>query len=58
MTYHNVYTNSYSAIDLSLSSRDIHVDFNWSVNEYLNGSDHYPIHLDYVVNMPTECHPK
>ena len=58
MTYHNVHTNSYSAIDLSISSRSIHIDFNWSVNEYLNGSDHYPIHLEYAVNTPTECHPK
>ena len=58
MTYHNVHRNSYSAIDLSISSRSIHVDFNWSVNEYLNGSDHYPIHLEYAVNTPTECHPK
>ena len=58
MTYHNIYANTYSAIDLSISSSSIFLDFNWSVNAYLNGSDHYPIHLKSVSNAPTECHPK
>ena len=34
------------------------LDFSWTVNEYLNGSDHYPIHLKYVRNISTECPPK
>ena len=58
MTYHNIYTNTYSAIDLSIVSPSILIDFNWSVNEDLNGSDHYPIHLKNIVNSPSECQPK
>ena len=54
MTYHNIHTNIMSAIDLSISSSDIYIDFTWSVNEYLNGSDHFPIHLTYARNTPTE----
>ena len=40
MTFHNVYTNDFSAIDLSMSSAAIHLDFNWEIDEYLHGSDH------------------
>ena len=54
MTYHNLHFNSYSAIDLSICSSDRALDFNWSVNEYLNGSDHFPIHLMFARNVPTE----
>ena len=34
------------------------MDFEWSVNEDLNGSDHYPIHFKNLINFPTECQPK
>ena len=54
MTCHNLYFNSYSAIDLSISSSDIALDFTWSVNEYLNSSDCFPIHLKFARNVPTE----
>ena len=54
MTYHNLYFNSYSAVDLSICSSDIALDFNWSVN----GSDHFPIHLKFARNVPTETPPK
>ena len=53
MTFHNIYNNSFSAIDLSISSPTIHLDFNWSVDEYLHGSDHYPVHLKYSRNIPS-----
>ena len=58
MTFHNIHTNYFSALDLSISSSSIHLDFNWTVNSDLNGSDHFPIHLDYVINSPTESPPK
>ena len=58
MTFHNIHCNQLSAIDLSLCSPSIHVNFLWSVNEYLNGSDHFPIHLKLAENTPTECPPK
>ena len=34
------------------------VDYTWSVNEHLCGSDHYPIHLRYVQNTPSNSTPK
>ena len=43
---------------MSICSSDIALDFNWSVNEYLNGSDHFPIHLKFARNVPTETPPK
>ena len=46
--------NSYSAIDLSICSSGIAIDFNWSVSEYLNGSDHFLIYLKFARNIPTE----
>ena len=58
MTFHNVYNNQFSALDLSISSSSIHLDFHWSVNVYLNGSDHFPIHLRYAQNVPSESPPK
>ena len=58
MTYHNIHNNTTSAIDLSICSSSILLDFIWSVNEYLCGSDHFPIHLKYIKNTPTECPPK
>ena len=58
MTFHNLCFNSYSAIDLSICSSDVALDFNWSGSEYLNGSDHFPIHLKFARNVPTEMPPK
>ena len=57
-TYHNIYNNSYSAIDLSICSSSIYLDFEWSVDEFLNGSDHYPIYLKTVKNIPSSSTPK
>ena len=58
MTYHNIHSNTYSAIDLSMCSSGIALDFNWSVNDQLHGSDHYPIHLKYTENIPSSSPPK
>lgn len=44
-THYHVQTNSYSIPDLSICSTDCILDFNYSVNEHLCGSDHYPIHI-------------
>ena len=54
MTFHNIYSNSFSAIDLSICSPEIYLDFIWSINEDLHGSDHYPIHLKFVRNAPSD----
>ena len=58
MTFHNVYNNRFSALDLSFSSSCIHLDFHWSLSDYLNGSDHFPVHLRYAQNVPSESPPK
>ena len=58
MTFHNVHTNSHTAIDLSICSSNIFINFDRSVNEYLNGSDHFPIHIKAVENIPVESSPK
>ena len=55
MTYHNIFNNVFSAIDLTMSSSSVHLDFNWTVDEFLHGSDHFPIHLKYARNIPSDC---
>lgn len=57
-TRYDVYHNSTSAIDLSICSANIGLDFRWSVNNHLHGSDHWPIHLKYIHNVPTPSLPK
>ena len=54
MTFHNIYNNVFSAIDLSICSPAIHLNFNWAVDEFLHGSDHFPIHLKYARNIPSD----
>ena len=54
MTFHNIYNNTFSAIDLSICSPSIHLDFDWSVDDYLHGSDHFPIHLKFARNIPSD----
>ena len=57
-TYHNIYANSYSGIDLSICSSSIFLDFSWSVDTELNGSDHFPIYLTSNRNIPKPSSPK
>ena len=57
-TFHKINTNSYSAIDLSICSSNLFLDFTWSVDQDLHGSDHYPIFIKSTVNTPTGSPPK
>ena len=57
-TYHNIYTNSKSAIDLSICSSSIFLDFTWWVDDHLNGSDHFPVHLKANNNSSSSATPK
>ena len=57
-TYHNIYTNSKSAIDLSICSSSVFLDFSWWVDDHLNGSDHFPIYLKANENLPSTSSPK
>ena len=36
----------------------MHLDFIWTVDPFLHGSDHFPIHLKYVDNVPSASLPK
>ena len=47
-TYIHPATGSTSAIDLSLCSPSLFLDFDWSVHEDLGGSDHFPTFL-YII---------
>ena len=42
-THYHIQTNSYTVIDLTISSSDCCTDFEYGVMESLHGSDHYPI---------------
>jgi len=57
-TYLHPATGSLTAIDLSICTPDIFMDFNWSVHENLCGSDHFPIFIDAVQAIPDEQIPK
>ena len=58
MTYHNIHNNTFSAIDLSICSSNVAMEFSWSVDSDLHGSDHYPIHLTFSENVPSSSPPK
>ena len=57
-THFHVQTGSMTAIDLSICSPDINLDFKWEVGYTLRGSDHYPIALQTVLSEPQSCAPK
>ena len=57
-TRYDVFFNSYSAIDLTICSTAVGLDYQWSVEEDAHGSDHFPIHLKYVQNLPSPCLPR
>ena len=57
-TRYDVVHNTSSAIDLSICSSSLALDFHWSVNDDLHGSDHWPIHLKYIQNIPSPCLPR
>ena len=53
-------TGSFSAIDLSICSPSLFMDFNWVVHDDLCGSDHFPTFLNYdglMVAQPLNIHP-
>ena len=44
-THYQIQTDSYSNIDLSITSSDCYTDFEYARLESLHGSDHYPIRI-------------
>ena len=57
-TRHDVFHNTDSAIDLTICSSSLRLDYEWSVDGDGRGSDHWPLHLTYVRNIPSPCLPK
>ena len=57
-TRYDSFHNRNSAIDLTLCSSSLRLDYHWAVDEDLYGSDHWPIHIRYMRNLPTPCLPK
>ena len=57
-TRYDIVHNSESAIDLTLCSSVLGPDYQWSVDEDLHGSDHWPIHMKYLINSPSPCSSK
>ena len=57
-TRHDIYHNTSSTIDLAICSPSIRLDYFWSVNKHLFGSDHWPIQLQYIQNTPSPFLPK
>ncbi|MBJ3201394.1 hypothetical protein JGB54_23240, partial [Salmonella enterica subsp. enterica serovar Agona] len=56
-TYFHQPTRTFSAIDLSLGSPSIFVDWSWAVLDDQRGSDHFPILLSYTGGWGTSHFP-
>ena len=57
-TYLHPASGSMTAIDLSICSPDIFMDFQWKVHSEQCGSDHFPIFIDIVKPLPGEKVPQ
>ena len=57
-TRHDIVHNTDSAIDLTICSSSLRLDYQWVVDQNDHGSDHWLIHLKYVKNIPSPCLPK
>ena len=57
-TRHDVFHNTDSAIDLTICSSSLRLDYQWAVDQNDHGSDHWPIHLKvcekYTISMFTQ----
>ena len=57
-TRYDVFHGTTSAIDLTMCSSSLRLEFNWTVDSDLHGSDHWPLLLQFVNNTPSPCLPK
>ena len=57
-TYLNLFTGSYSAIDLSLCDPVSYMDNGWKVHDDLCGNDHFPILLEILQPFHDERLPR
>ena len=58
ITYFHSPTGTFTAIDLSLCSCCLYLNFNWSVLPDLYGSDHFPILSESVASVPQSRPPR
>ncbi len=57
-THFHIQTGTLTAIDLTMTSPDCFLDFNWNVLNDLRGSDHYPILIKSVGGPPAPRCPR
>ena len=57
-THFHMQTGTFSVIDLSLCSPDCFLDFSWEVLDDSLGSDHFPILIDIVDEIPVSRSPR
>ena len=57
-THFHVQTGSFSCIDLSITSPNAYIDFDWDVLEDLHGSDHFPIIINTGDTIPVSRAPR
>ena len=55
-TYLHSPTRNYFALDLSICSPNIYLDFDWSVLDDLHGSDHFPIKIEEITSTNEDHH--
>ena len=57
-THFHVQTGTFSSIDLSLCTPDCFLDFSWEALDDSLGSDHFPIFIDIVDEIPVSRSPR
>ncbi|MCG7877158.1 MAG: reverse transcriptase domain-containing protein [Candidatus Thiodiazotropha endolucinida] len=57
-TYLHSPTRKYFALDLSICSPNIYLDYDWSVVDDLHGSDHFPIVIEEIESTHEDRHPR
>ncbi|XP_076057625.1 uncharacterized protein LOC143035044 [Oratosquilla oratoria] len=57
-TRYDIFHNTTSAIDLTISTASLRLEYNWAVDRDLHGIDLWPILLQYVKSIPSPCLPK
>ena len=53
MTHFHIQTNTFSSIDLTITSAQTSDNFTWHTMDSLYGSDHYPIIVSTIERIPT-----
>ena len=57
ITHLHIQSGTTSAIDMGFCTPDIAPDIQWTVLDDLHGSDHFPIHIKFLIQRPQPCEP-